>query len=211
LFWEGENAHGSDKRILLKNDFIHVFYRERERSDFVYQGRAELMTHKLFQDRPSKFIFQLIDKIVTEENLVEEVKNAYGMLETVRDAIIKSRVGQGLYRSRAINLWRTCSVTGFTKKDILIASHIKPWKVSSNEERLNPYNSLVLVPTLDKLFDKGLIGFESSGKILISDKVSTKDCKRIGLTTDLRLSKVPDETKSYLDYHCEYKFDLSAD
>src|SRR5688572_23326444 len=36
LFWEGENAHGSDKRILLKNDFIHVFYRERERSDFMY-------------------------------------------------------------------------------------------------------------------------------------------------------------------------------
>jgi putative restriction endonuclease len=177
----------------------------------MYQGRAELMTHKLFLDRPSKFTFQLIDRVVTEENLVEEVKNAYGILETERDAIIKSRVGQGLYRSRAIKLWRTCSVTGFTKKDILIASHIKPWKVSSNEERLNPYNSLVLVPTLDKLFDMGLIGFESNGKILISDKVSTKDCKRIGLTTDLRLSKVPDETKSYLDYHCEYKFDLSAD
>jgi predicted restriction endonuclease len=101
-------------------------------------------------------------------------------------------------------------VTGFSKSNVLIASHIKPWKVSSNQERINPYNSLLLVPTLDKLFDNGYIGFESNGKIMLSNKIDQQDWDRINVSTDLRLREVPSETKEYLGYHCEYIYDLTA-
>ncbi|MBN2035706.1 MAG: HNH endonuclease [Chitinispirillaceae bacterium] len=209
LFWEGEKGHGSDKRIIERKDIIHVFFRKRHHSPFIYEGRAILRSHNRFVDRPSKFTFELIDQKIEEGNMVAEIQSQYGISKTEREAIIKSRIGQGLYRNRAIELWKTCSVTGFTKEDVLIASHIKPWKMSSNEERINPYNSLLLVPTLDKLFDNGYIAFESNGNIMLSNKVDQKDWNRIGINKALRLREVPYETKHFLNYHCEYIYELA--
>ncbi len=211
LFWEGESGHGSDKRIISKRDIIYVFFREKHHSNFIYEGRADLRGHKLFHDRPSRFTFHLIDKVVTQQILVEEIRMSYGLSETEKQAIIKSRRGQGIYRTNSIKLWKTCSVTGFTKANILIASHVKPWKVSSNNERIDHFNSLLLVPSLDKMFDKGYIGFQPNGKILISEKIKSNDLKRIGISTDLKLRQVPEETKNYLQYHCEYRFDLLSE
>src|SRR4030042_1788007 len=120
LFWEGEKGHGSDKRIVEKKDQIHIFYRERHHSDFTYEGRAILRSYNLFSERPSKFSFELIDKKIEIADMVEEIKAEYGIPETEREAIIKSRVGQGSYRNRSIELWKTCSVTGFSKEKIRI-------------------------------------------------------------------------------------------
>ena len=39
----------------------------------------------------------------------------------------------------------------------LVASHTKPWRDSTNEERLDGENGLLLTPTIDHLFDKGFI------------------------------------------------------
>jgi putative restriction endonuclease len=208
LFWEGEEKHSSDKRITEKRDTIHVFFRERHHTPFIYQGRAILLGQRLLVDRPSQFTFQLIDRKVTEVSLVEEVKMSYQLSDTQKEAIIKSRRGQGVYRLNSIKLWKTCSVTGFTKADVLIASHIKPWKVSVNAERVDHFNSLLLVPSLNKLFDKGYISFETSGKILISDKLSGLDLVRIGVHKDLKLRQIPRDTRNYLDYHCNYRFNL---
>lgn len=208
LFWEGEEKHGSDKRITEKRDTIHIFFRERHHTPFTYQGRAILLGQRILINRPSQFRFQLIDRKVTEVSLVEEVKMSYQLSETEKEAIIKSRRGQGVYRLNSIKLWKTCSVTGFTKSNVLIASHIKPWKVSVNEERVDHYNSLLLVPSLDKLFDKGYIGFDPNGKILISDKISELDLDRIGVHKDLRLRQIPKDTQTYLEYHSNYRFNL---
>jgi putative restriction endonuclease len=210
LFWEGESGHGNDERIISRKDIIHIFYRDRHHSNFIYKGRALLRNYKLFKNRPSKFIFDLIDMQKPYSEIVAEVKMDYGISATEREAIITSRLGQGIYRKKSIELWKTCSVTGFTKQEILIASHIKPWKLSTNVERINPYNSLLLVPHLDKLFDKGYVGFETSGKILLSEKIDIKDWERIGIHSDMSLRNVPDETKKFLDYHCEYIYDLVA-
>jgi putative restriction endonuclease len=155
LFWEGEKGHGSDYRIRQKSDDIHVFYREKHHSDFIYKGLAVLNTFHIYSDRPSKFTFILVNQKRTFADIVAEVEMDYGIENTERKAIISARNGQGLYRKRSISLWKECSLTGFTKINVLIASHIKPWKVSNNSERINPYNSLLLIPTIDKLFDKG--------------------------------------------------------
>lgn len=208
LFWEGEKGHGSDERIVRKTDVIHVFFRERHHMSFTYEGRAVLQSYHLYTDRPSKFAFQLIDCTVSETEIVAEVERQFAMALTEREAIVKSRVGQGVYRDRVVELWKSCSVTGFTKEQVLIASHIKPWKISSNEDRVNPYNGLLLVPTLDKLFDCGYIGFKPSGEILLSEKISDRDYGKIGVHPDLRLRDVPNQTKQFLEYHEEYIFDL---
>jgi hypothetical protein len=49
----------------------------------------------------------------------------------------------------------------------LVASHCKPWRDSTNEERLNGENGLLLTPSIDHLFDRGFIGFENSGALII--------------------------------------------
>jgi putative restriction endonuclease len=208
LFWEGEQGHGNDHRIAAQQDTIHIFFREHHHSSFVYEGRAVLRSYCLNTERPSKFSFELIDKKIEEVDMVAEIRSEYSIAETEREALVKSRIGQGLYRSKAIELWKSCSVTGFTKENVLVASHIKPWKVSTNSERLSPFNSLLLIPTLDKLFDKGYMGFEPNGKIMLSGKVEEDDWRRIGVNRTLRLRDVPFESKAYLEYHSEYIYDL---
>jgi hypothetical protein len=133
---------------------------------------------------------------------VDEHFNEYSELDkTERNAIIKSRIGQGLFRERIITLWDSCSVTGITKIEILKASHIKPWSDSSNNDRLNPYNGLLLIPNLDTLFDQGFITFDDDGNIIISDRLSDEDRKKLNISSNLKLRKVPKKSIKYLKYH----------
>ena len=85
---------------------------------------------------------------------------------TERSGLVTSRVGQGAYRKRIIHRWKyKCAVTNFNKLDILIASHIVPWSKSTDQERLDVNNGLLLSPTYDALFDKYLITFDNKGRI----------------------------------------------
>jgi putative restriction endonuclease len=61
FFWEGEEKHGSDNRIISRRDDIHVFYRDRHHSDFTYEGKAVLQHFHVYSDRPSRFVFQLVE------------------------------------------------------------------------------------------------------------------------------------------------------
>src|SRR5471032_2878361 len=63
---------------------------------------------------------------------------------------------------------RACRITGVTREEHLRASHCKPWRDSSNEERLDGENGLLLTPNADHLFDRGFIGFEDNGDVLVS-------------------------------------------
>ena len=60
LFWEGEDKHGSDNRIInsgKEKDEIHLFYREIHHTPFVYYGEIFLEDYKLYSNQPSKFSF----------------------------------------------------------------------------------------------------------------------------------------------------------
>lgn len=88
--------------------------------------------------------------------------------ETEKNALLKIRVGQGWFRQALIRRWGTCAVTQCKDHSMLIASHIKPWnQCTTRAERLSPDNGLLLSPNLDKAFDRGLISFGDSFKILL--------------------------------------------
>jgi putative restriction endonuclease len=86
---------------------------------------------------------------------------------------------------------------------LLKASHIKPWRDSSNQERLDPENGLLLHPALDHLFDSGFISFDNTGKIMISEKLSASDLKTLNIRHDMVLRKISEGVKRYLKYHQE--------
>jgi len=104
--------------------------------------------------------------------------------ETTRIAIVRARIGQGIFREEVSKIEKYCRITGVEDADHLIASHIKPWKDSDNQERLSRFNGLMLTPSADHLFDKGFISFSDSGHLIYAARVN-----RIALSK----MKIPEE------------------
>ena len=90
-----------------------------------------------------------------EHRLEQAVVHDAAIPETEREAIVRSRRGQGLFKQRVLLHERRCRVTGVDRLPHLVASHCKPWRDSSNEERLDGENGLLLTPSIDHLFDRG--------------------------------------------------------
>ena len=79
-----------------------------------------------------------------------------------------------------------CIITGITDKRLLIASHIKPWSVSDNLNRLSEENGLLLSSLYDKMFGLGLITFTENGEILVSKELHPSNIAIIGIKTDFK-------------------------
>lgn len=144
-------------------------------------------------------------KTLLEDMAMRDVQTAADIPETQREEVVLARVGQGNFRAGLINLWQGCSVSGCDFIPALRASHIKPWSVSSNDERLDVYNGLLLSPNLDILFDKGLISFKDDGGILISPRLP--ETARIALGCDESMGIQPKvENIPYLTWHRDNLF-----
>ena len=100
-----------------------------------------------------------------ERKIEQEVASNSAIPETDRLALVRARSGQGLFKERVGKIESRCRITGVDNPVHLIASHCKPWRDSTNEERLNGENGLLLTPSIDHLFDRGFIGFEDNGAL----------------------------------------------
>ena len=139
-----------------------------------------------------------------EDTVISEIKKIYQNQQldsTEKEAIVKARIGQGQFRKNLIGYWKGCSVTGYNRNGLLMASHIKPWCQSDNASRIDVFNGLLLTPNLDKLFDAGYISFADNGDILISKMLDQYDKKCLHIEEDMRLTKLSDNNKPYLNYH----------
>jgi len=116
-----------------------------------------------------------------EEHELTEVRNDKHVPETIREAIVLARRGQGLFKSRVMDREHACRITGVDRIEHLRASHCKPWRDASNEERLDGENGLLLTPNADHLFDRGFISFGDSGDVLISPVADPGSLMRMGL------------------------------
>lgn len=135
-----------------------------------------------------------------QELLAEDGSEA--LTATERRALVNARIGQGGYRKSLLLLWGgKCAVTGCSVERVLIASHAKPWKKSSNAERLDPYNGLLLSANLDRLFDAGLISYSDDGTQLISEEVAAGELEKLGIKPNARLRFVKDKHRPFLAEH----------
>lgn len=149
----------------------------------------------------SDFRRQQDETVLAEARRVERDTH---ITETERNALTRARVGQGLFRERLIEFWHGCSISSFSHYDILMASHIKPWRVSDNQQRLDVYNGLLLLPNFDKLFDKGYISFDDSGKVVFSRYFARFDRTLLGIDDTTRLLRIEEAHKPYLRFHREH-------
>jgi HNH endonuclease len=125
---------------------------------------------------------------------------------TSRQSSAISRLGQNDFRRALLKLWKSCAICGCKIEAVLRASHIKPWSISTAEERLDPFNGLLLIANLDALFDAGLIGFDEEGGILISSTINPAEHENLGINPSMRLRKINAAHKPYLQYHRQYLF-----
>ena len=131
---------------------------------------------------------------------LEEHKSEYENA-TEKEAIIKARIGQGKFRENLLKRWQCCAVTGCQEIMVLRASHIKPWRCCTNEERIDIDNGLLLLPNIDALFDVGLISFDDKGSMLFSKKLTTGNQTRLLGKRALRLKTVYAGSIKYLTEH----------
>jgi hypothetical protein len=135
-----------------------------------------------------------------EDPLVPLTMSAESKIKT------KLRVGKNKFCAEVENVWNhVCPICGISLKDALRACYAKPWKDSSNEERLNPFNGLLLCCNHYALYHNGYISFDQHGKILISKALDEKENEKFLLDTDISIP-IADEHKPFLKWHKKYRF-----
>jgi putative restriction endonuclease len=118
----------------------------------------------------AKFEHTTIEKLnnIPENELPKEGKE--------RERVVKVRVNQYFFRSAILSSYDfTCCITGLSRPELLVASHIMPW-AKDEKNRLNPSNGLCLNPLHDKAFEVGLIAITPEYKIMIGSPLK-KDSK----------------------------------
>jgi len=136
-----------------------------------------------------------------DEVRVKEIKEDGSIGETVKAQLINARVGQGIYRKSVSDIEKVCRVTGTSEPKFLIASHIKPWAKSTNSERLDGSNGLMLAPHIDRLFDRGYISFEDDGRLILSKQLP--EAVRLKWDVVQKIPSIPFSATQvqYLNYH----------
>lgn len=95
---------------------------------------------------------------------------------TEAERLIIQRIGQDVFRAGLMDYWQgRCPLTGITDPALLRASHIVPWAgCTSDAERLNVHNGLLLSALWDAAFDRGLVTFNDDGEPQFSQTLSEK-------------------------------------
>ena len=138
-----------------------------------------------------------------EEHECDQITEDIGLRDTEKQALIKARRGQGLFRQNVGKIEHFCRVTRVDRPEHLVASHIKPWRESDNRERLIESNGLLLTPTVDHLFDRGFISFENSGELLVSPVAHEESLNKMGIVTDhvVNVGGFANHQREFLEFH----------
>ena len=166
---------------------LPIFHERNERGHYMYS--SALLKY-------AEYLSEGFDNDI--ESDIETIISDPSISSTEKSSLVKARIGQGTFRQRLIGLWGGCSVTGFKDSNLLVASHIKPWRASSNAERLDKFNGLLLIPNLDRAFDAGFVTFEENGTIRISPQMSEPE--KLGIAPGLSVSLKP-ENEIYMAFH----------
>lgn len=149
---------------------------------------------------------EIISDVPGQSQAIEEKILQSTEQETDGLALVKARIGQGKFRDSLLKKFGVeCAVTGINQEVFLVASHIKPWAVSTNEERLDENNGLLLFCLHDRAFDLGFMSFNKTGEPIFSKDLteSVRDELTRNMSGRLKVSK---EVAIYMDYHRDFVF-----
>ncbi|MFA5628523.1 MAG: HNH endonuclease [Thiohalomonadaceae bacterium] len=109
------------------------------------------------------------DSAGTADLSVKDEDNHTGYDKEVKT---KVRIGQSFFRRSVLSAYNyKCCITGLSVPNLLVASHIVPWR-SDSSNRLNPRNGLSLSMLHDRAFDLGIITIKNDFTVKVSDFVN---------------------------------------
>jgi putative restriction endonuclease len=157
----------------------------------------------IIADKPVEDVSEPQGLFQWEERESQKIADDSVLPRTEKEALMKARRGQGLFRERVARIERRCRITRVENPEHLIASHIKPWRESDNRERLTDTNGLMLTPSIDHLFDRGFISFEDSGEVLLSPVADLPSLERMGVETQrvVNVGGFNEGQRSFLHFH----------
>lgn len=171
-------------RVRNTDQLIYEKTSEERSGNWAYFGKyfiVEDSSNKMLVENAVDFIIKIVERIdpfLAEQRDIKELDRKC----TEYKALVLARRGQGKFRLGVEERWgNKCAVYGYKTREVLRASHIKPWREATNKERLSADNGLLLSATLDALFDKWLISFEDDGSIIISERLNKEDRKSLKL------------------------------
>lgn len=113
----------------------------------------------------------------------------------------KLRRSKVQYRESLQPLWQNgCALCGIAIEEVLTASYAKPWKDSTDKERLDPFNGILLCKNHASLFDAGLIAFTGGGSLRIASRIAEQDYALYSLEKSVKVSVSP-EHAPFLRWH----------
>lgn len=150
-----------------------------------------------------------IDYLVDIENVLERPSDELdaqivertdiGAVEQIR--LLRSRRGQGVFKRNVMLHEKGCRVTNVTDIRHLRASHIQPWSLSDDKQKLSGSNGLLLSPHIDHLFDKGWISFGDKEEIIVSKNLTSGLPSAWGIDLDHKVGKFTDTQSEFLEFH----------
>lgn len=126
------------------------------------------------------------------------------------------RTKQYQFRTKLLNIYSNhCCLSGIGTKELLIASHIKPWAIDKNH-RADPGNGLLLNSLLDRSFDQGFFTVNPTDyRVIVSKKITDPKTKSYLLDYEGKQITLPDSSKwkdckpnkEMLEYHNDMVFE----
>ena len=158
---------------------------------------SEGVGYELYQ-QVSAMLNDNVDEIIISD--IKADADKLQILGKEREIFIKARVNQSVFRERLLHKYDCCCMCKVSNPKFLIASHIKPWADSENDEKLDADNGFLLCPNHDVLFDSGYISFDENGAIMISKELEPVDAIFMNVDKNMKIS-LSSKNKKYLEYH----------
>ncbi|WP_274572414.1 HNH endonuclease [Neisseria leonii] len=170
-----------------------------------FEGQWEKLD-KEFQSALAEFDAKRNFDTAVCEKIDFKIKN------TERLAMISVRANQNFFRASVLAAYNNqCCITGIDLPELLVASHIKPWK-SDEANRLNPKNGLCLNALHDKAFDRGLLTLENDFRLIFSPKlhqVNSDGFEKMFKPYEGKSIRLPERLEpdlSFIEYHRTHIF-----
>lgn len=142
-----------------------------------------------------------VEKASEDDEHEKKLKERANLGPVEKLQLVKARRGQGQFRHNVMLREKRCRVTGVSEPEHLRASHIKPWSKSSDDEKLDGNNGLMLAPHIDHLFDKGWLSFGDDGAIIRSQSCDEDVLQAFGVDVTANVGSFSPEQCHYLDFH----------
>jgi predicted restriction endonuclease len=120
-------------------------------------------------NRMSELSEAALEELINEEaDLGNRVPGTPPRGESEVERHVKTRRHQRFFRNAVLASYDfKCGLTGIANPEMLVASHIIPWK-DNEERRADPTNGLCLNALHDKAFDRYFITFDEDFRLVVS-------------------------------------------